>query len=78
MSASVFALVLAQCETHARRMLWAKHTLRSVLPLNSKQLHVLDDLDAYLDKLNRAFAAADRLVEILRHVKGFAARYDNK
>lgn len=154
-SVSVFALVLAQCETHARRMQWAKHALHPFFPLNANQLHALDDatvaiidqfvgrfaklqdamgaklfpvvleltkeqgdLDAYLDKLNRlekigalssvdewlelremrnafahdypedselqaailnrAFAEADRLVEILHHVKGFAARYENK
>lgn len=155
MSASVFPLILVQCETHARRMLWAKRALQTVLPLNADRLHELDDaqvavvdqfvgrfaklqdamgakllpmvleltkeqgdLEAYLDKLNRlekigalpsvdewlelremhnafahdypedselqaavlnrAFAAADRLVEILRHVKGFAARYEHE
>lgn len=152
MTAGVYSLVLAQCETHARRMLWAKRTLETVFPLNADRLHGLDDaqvaivdqfvgrfaklqdamgaklfpmvleltreqgdLDAYLDKLNRlekigalpsvdewlalremrnafahdypedselqaailnrAFSAADRLVEILHHVKIFAARY---
>lgn len=152
MSASIFSLILAQCETHARRMLWAKRALQTVLPLNLDRLHELDDaqvaivdqfigrfaklqdamgakllpmaleltkeqgdLEAYLDKLNRlekigalpsvdewlelremrnafahdypedselqaailnrAFSTADRLVEILQHIKGFAARY---
>jgi len=28
--------------------------------------------------LNRAFAAADRLIEILHHVRGFSVRYENK
>lgn len=155
MSASVFSLVVVQCETHARRMLWAKRVLQAVLPLNADRLHGLDDtkvavvdqfvgrfaklqdamgakllpmvleltkeqgdLEAYLDKLNRlekigalpsvdewlelremrnafahdypedselqaailnrAFAAADRLVEILHLVKGFAARYEHE
>ncbi|GAB1234136.1 hypothetical protein UT5_05300 [Ferrigenium sp. UT5] len=150
---SLFSLVLAQCETHERRMLWAKRSLQAVLPLNAERLRGLDDdqvaildqfvgrfaklqdamgskllpmvleltkeqgdLEAYLDKLNRlekigalpsvdewlelremrnafahdypedselqaailnrALSAADRLVEILRHVKQFAARYD--
>lgn len=31
--------------------------------------------DAKVAALNRTFAAADKLVEILQHVKGFAARY---
>lgn len=152
MSANIFSLILAQCETHARRMLWAKRALQAVLPLNLDRLHELDDaqvaivdqfigrfaklqdamgakllpmvleltkeqgdLEAYLDKLNRlekigalpsvdewlelremrnafahdypedselqaailnrAFSTADRLVEILQHIKGFAARY---
>lgn len=152
MSASIFSLILAQCEIHARRMLWAKRALQAVLPLNLDRLHELDDaqvaivdqfigrfaklqdamgakllpmaleltkeqgdLEAYLDKLNRlekigalpsvdewlelremrnafahdypedselqaailnrAFSTADRLVEILQHIKGFAARY---
>ena len=152
MNASVFPLVTAQCETHARRMLWAKHALQSELPLDAGRLRKLDDaqvaiadqfvgrfaklqdamgakllpivleltkeqgdLEAYLDKLNRlekigalpsvdewlelremrnafahdypedselqvailnrALAAADRLGEILHHVKEFAARY---
>ncbi len=116
MSAGVFSLVLAQCETHARRMQWAKRAklLPMVLELTKEQ----GDLDAYLDKLNRlekigalfsvdewlelremrnafahdypedselqaailnrAFVAADRLVEILHHVKKFAARYDHE
>jgi len=150
---SVFALLLAQCETHARRMQWAKHALQSAFPLEANKLQALDeatiaivdqfvsrfaklqdamgakllpmvleltkeqgDLDAYLDKLNRlekigalpsvdewlalremrnafahdypedselqaailnrAFVAADRLLEILQHVQKFAARYD--
>lgn len=153
MSFNVFALVLAQCETHARRMQWAKHALHVTFPLSANKLHALDDatvaiidqfvgrfaklqdamgakllplvleltkeqgdLDAYLDKLNRlekigalpsvdewlelremrnafahdypedselqaavlnrAFVASDRLLEILNHVKKFAARYD--
>lgn len=155
MSASVFSLVLEQCEVHARRMLWAKRALQTVFPLNADRLCALDDakvaivdqfvsrfaklqdamgaklfplvleltkeqgdLDAYLDKLNRlekigalssvdewlelremrnafahdypedselqaailnrAFVAADRLVEILHHVKEFAARYERE
>jgi hypothetical protein len=154
MSASVFSLVLAQCETHARRMLWAKRALQTVFPLNSGRLRGLDDekvaiidqfvgrfaklqdamgaklmpmvleltkeqgeLEAYLDKLdrlekigalpsvdewlelremrnafahdypedselqaailNRAFSASDRLVEVLQHVKEYAAHYDH-
>lgn len=154
MSADVFSLMLAQCETHARRMQWAKDTLKSFFPLQASQLAILDaatvaiidqfvgrfaklqdamgakllpmvleltkeqgDLDAYLDKLNRlekigalasvdewlelremrnafahdypedselqaavlnrAYVAADRLIEILHHVKGFAARYEH-
>jgi len=153
-SASVFSLVVAQCETHARRMQWAKRALQSVFPLNAVRMRGLDDaqvaivdqfvgrfaklqdamgakllpmvleltkeqgdLEAYLDKLNRlekigalplvdewlelrelrnafahdypedselqaailnrAFKAADRLLEILQHVKVFAARYDH-
>lgn len=153
MSPSVFFLVAEQCEKHARRMQWAKHALKSVLPLNAEKLRGLDDaqvaivdqfvgrfaklqdamgakllpmvleltkeqgdLEAYLDKLNRlekigalpsvdewlelremrnafahdypedselqaailnrAFVAADRLIEILHHVKKFAARYE--
>ncbi|OFZ65655.1 MAG: hypothetical protein A2V79_07065 [Betaproteobacteria bacterium RBG_16_56_24] len=152
MSPNVVSLVVAQCETHARRMLWAKRALQAVFPLNAGRLRGLDDekvaiidqfvgrfaklqdamgakllpmvleltkeqgdLEAYLDKLNRlekigalpsvdewlelremrnafahdypedsdlqaavlnrAFSAADRLVEILQHVKGYAARY---
>ncbi len=155
MSVSVFSLVAAQCETHARRMRWAKHALRPELPLNAQRLRELDDarvaiidqfvgrfaklqdamgvkllpmmleltkeqgdLEACVDKLNRlekigalpsvdewlelremrnafahdypedselqagilnrAFAAADRLVEILQHVERFAARYVNE
>lgn len=154
MSRIVFSLVLAQCETHARRMQWAKQALHTVFPLNADRLRGLDDaqvaivdqfvgrfaklqdamgakllpmvlemtkeqgdLEAYLDKLNRlekigalplvdewlelrelrnafahdypedselqaailnrAFVAADRLLEILQHVKVFAARYDH-
>jgi hypothetical protein len=151
-SVKVFPLVLAQCETHAQRMLWAKHALQDVFPLSAghiraltdEQVAVVDqfvgrfaklqdamgakllplvleltkeqgDLAAYLDKLNRlekigvlpsvdewlelrelrnafahdypedselqaatlnrAFSAAERLVEILRYIKGYAARY---
>jgi hypothetical protein len=146
-------MMVAQCETHERRMLWAKSALQAVLPLNAERLRGLDDeqvaivdqfigrfaklqdaigskllplvleltkeqgdLEAYLDKLNRlekigalpsvdewlelremrnafahdypedselqaailnrAFSAADRLVEILQHVKQYSARYD--
>jgi hypothetical protein len=153
-SAGVFALVLAQCETPARRMLWARDALRTVFPLNAGRLRELDDaqvaiidqfvgrfaklqdamgakllpmmleltkeqgdLEVYLDKLNRlekigalpsvdewlelremrnafahdypedselqaailnrAYARADRLVEILQHVRKFAARYEH-
>ena len=152
MNASVVSLAVAQCETHARRMLWAKRALQSELPLNAGRLRGLDDaqvaiadqfvgrfaklqdamgtkllpmmleltkeqgdLEAYLDKLNRlekigalpsvdewlelremrnafahdypedselqaavlnrAFDAADRLVDILHHVRKFAARF---
>lgn len=152
MSTNVFLLVLAQCETHAHRMQWAKQALAPVFPLNAFRLRemadaqvaiadqfvgrfaklqdamgakllplVLEltkeqgDLEAYLDKLNRlekigalpsvdewlelremrnafahdypedselqaailnrAFVAADRLIEILHHVKKFGARY---
>ena len=155
MSAGAFPLVLEQCETHARRMQWAKHALQAFFPLHANQLHALDDatvaiidqfvgrfaklqdamgakllpmvleltkeqgdLQAYLDKLNRlekigalasvdewlelremrnafahdypeesalqaavlnrAFVAADRLVEILHRVKEFAARYEHE
>lgn len=151
---NVFLLVLAQCETHARRMMWAKDALQSFFPLHANQLASLDeptvaiidqfvgrfaklqdamgakllplvleltkeqgDLAAYLDKLNRlekigalpsvdewlelrelrnafahdypedselqvavlnrAYVAADRLLEILYHVKKFAARYEH-
>ncbi|MDP2805316.1 MAG: hypothetical protein Q8O24_05180 [Gallionellaceae bacterium] len=150
---SVFALQLAQCETHARRMQWAKRELQPAFPLEANKLQALDeatiaivdqfvsrfaklqdamgakllpmvleltkeqgDLDVYLDKLNRlekigalpsvdewlalremrnafahdypedselqaailnrAFVAADRLLEILQYVKNFATRYD--
>lgn len=155
MSASVASLVLAQCDTHARRMLWARSSLSTVFPLRADQLRELDDatvaiidqfvgrfaklqdamgakllplvlemtkeqgdLEAYLDKLNRlekigalptvdewlelremrnafahdypedselqaailnrAYTAADRLVEILQHVKQFAMRYEHE
>ena len=154
MSAGVVSLVLAQCDTHVRRMLWAKRALGAVFPLRADRLRGLDDatvaiidqfvgrfaklqdamgakllplvleltkeqgdLEAYLDKLNRlekigaipavdewlelremrnafahdypedselqaailnrAYAAADRLTEILQHVKQFAMRYDH-
>jgi hypothetical protein len=153
-STSVFTLVSAQCDTHARRMQWAKHALEHVLPLNAARLRGLNDaqvaivdqfvgrfaklqdaigtkllpmvleltkeqgeLEAYLDKLNRlekigalpsvdewlelremrnafahdypedselqaailnrAFVAADRLLEILQHIKKFASRYEH-
>ena len=155
MSTEIFSLVLAQCETHARRMQWAKDALNAIFPLQANQLHTLDnatvaiidqfvgrfaklqdamgtkllplvleltkeqgELDAYLDKLNRlekigalpsvdewlmlremrnafahdypedsalqaailnrAFVAAGKLVEILHHVKVFAARYEHE
>jgi hypothetical protein len=147
-----FNLILAQCETHERRMRWAKQAVSASFPLSAEALRSLDDatiaildqfttrfaklqdalgakllpavleltkepgeFDAYLDKLdrlekigalpsvdewlelremrnvfahdypedselqaatlNRAFAAADRLVEILHHVKNYAGRY---
>ena len=149
-----FNSILAQCETHARRMLWALNEFKDKLPLSADKLRGLDgaelavldqfisrfaklqdgmgakllpavlgltkeqgELEAYLDKLNRlekisalpsveewlelrqmrnafahdypenselqaavlnrAFAAAGRLVEILHHVKRFAARYEH-
>lgn len=152
MNRTVISLVIEQCETHVRRMQWAKHALLPVLPLEAKRLRGLDDaqvaiidqfvgrfaklqdamgakllpmvleltkeqgdLEAYLDKLNRlekigalpsvdewlelremrnafahdypedselqvailnrAFTSADRLVEILRHIEAYAARY---
>jgi len=151
-SADLFSLILAQCETHARRMRWAQQSLHTVFPLGANKLPLLDDatvaiidqfvgrfaklqdamgaklfpivleltkeqgdLEAYLDKLNRlekigalpsvdewlelremrnafahdypddselqaatlnrAYVTADRLLEILSHVKKFAARY---
>lgn len=37
-----------------------------------------EDSELQAAVLNRAFVAADRLAEILRHVKGFAARYDHE
>ena len=37
-----------------------------------------EDSELQAAVLNRAFVAADRMVEILRHVKGFAARYDHE
>lgn len=151
---SVFSALLVQCETHAYRMLWAKHSLQAEFPLDAERLRKLGDeqvavvdqfvgrfarlqdamgakllpmvleltkeqgnLAAYLDKLNRlekigalpsveewlalremrnsfahdypedsalqaailnrAFVAADKLVEILQHVKNYAARYEH-
>ena len=150
-----FNSIVAQCETHAQRMLWAKNKFLDKLPLSAKGLRglneaevaVLDqfisrfaklqdgmgakllpelleltkeqgELDAYLDKLNRlekigalpsvdewlklrqmrnafahdypenselqaavlnhAFVAADRLAEILHHLKNYAKRYGNE
>ena len=147
-----FTLILTQCETHARRMLWAKNEVSGKFPLSADKLRDLEgatvaaldqfisrfaklqdgmgakllpavlemtkeqgELNAFLDKLNRlekigalpsveewlnmremrnafahdypddselqavtlnrAFVAADRLVEILRHVKNFAKPY---
>lgn len=147
-----FNSMLAQCETHAHRMLWAQNEFRDKLPLSVAGLRGLDEteiaaldqfisrfaklqdgmgtkllpevleltkeqgeLDAYLDKLNRlekigalpsveewlelrqmrnafahdypenselqaailnqAFSAANRLVEILHHVKKYAQPY---
>ena len=147
-----FTLILTQCETHARRMLWAKNEVGGKFPLSADKLRNLDgatvaaldqfisrfaklqdgmgtkllptvlemtkeqgELDAFLDKLNRlekigalpsveewlkmremrnafshdypedselqavtlnrAFVAADRLVEILHHVKKYAQPY---
>lgn len=53
MSASIFSLILAQCEIHARRMLWAKRALQAVLPLNLDRLHELDDAQvAIVDHLS--------------------------
>jgi len=37
-----------------------------------------EDSELQAAVLNRAFVAADRLVEILHHVKGFAARYEHE
>lgn len=57
MNTSVFPLVLAQCETHARRMQWAKHELDPVFPLAAKQLLVLDDAHvAIMDQFVGRFA----------------------
>ncbi len=149
-----FNLILAQCETHERRMLWAMQSLKAKFPLSADLLRALDDatiavldqfttrfaklqdaigakllpavleltkepgdFDAYLDKLdrlekigalpsvdewlelremcnafahdypedsalqaatlNRAFATAGRLLEILHHVKNYAEPYTN-
>jgi uncharacterized protein with HEPN domain len=81
-NADVYPLVLAQCETHARRMLWAKDALHSVdewLKLremrNAFAHDYPEDSELQAAILNRAFVAVDKLVEILHHVKGFAARY---
>ncbi len=47
MSAGVFFLVLAQCETHARRMQWARHALHSVDEwLELRQMRNVFALDA--------------------------------
>ena len=57
MSANVFSLITAQCETHAHRMLWAKHALQAVLPLNVDRLHGLDDAQvAIVDQFVGRFA----------------------
>jgi hypothetical protein len=56
-SAGVFALVLAQCETHARRMQWAKEALRTAFPLNAGRLRELDDAQvAIIDQFVGRFA----------------------
>jgi hypothetical protein len=57
MSINVFALVLAQCETHARRMQWAKHELQATFPLSAIKLHALDDATvAIIDQFVSRFA----------------------
>jgi len=62
----VISLAVAQCETHARRMREMRNAFAHDYPEDSEPQAAI---------LNRAFSAADRPVEILQHVKGFAARY---
>ncbi|MDD2686370.1 MAG: hypothetical protein PHY62_09455 [Gallionella sp.] len=63
MSESVVHLVLSQCETHARRMLWAKGVLSAIFPLKANQLCELDDATvAVMDQFVSRFAKLQDLM----------------
>ena len=52
-----FNLMLAQCETHERRMLWAMQSLQGKFPLSADVLRALDDATiAVLDQFTTRFA----------------------
>ncbi len=52
-----FVALLAQCETHARRMRWAMERYKAKLPLSSEELRKLDDeAIAVLDQFTTRFA----------------------
>ena len=52
-----FNSILAQCETHARRMLWAQNEFRDKLPLSADRLRGLDEAEvAALDQFIGRFA----------------------
>jgi hypothetical protein len=52
-----FNSILAQCETHAQRMLWAKNEFRDKLPLSADRLRNLDGATvAALDQFISRFA----------------------
>ena len=52
-----FNSILAQCETHAHRMLWAKNEFRDKLPLSADRLRGLNEEEiAVLDQFISRFA----------------------
>lgn len=54
---TLFKLMLAQCETHQRRMRWAMKTAERIFPLTAETLSVLDDETvAVVDQFINRFA----------------------
>ena len=52
-----FNSMLAQCETHAKRMLWAQNKFKDKLPLSAGRLRGLDEAEvAALDQFTSRFA----------------------
>jgi len=81
-----FALIIAQCETHMRRMLWALDRIKGQFPLTAAKLRAIDDETiAILDQFTTRFAKLQdamgaklfpALLELTKEPGEFAAYLD--